>query len=98
MVEADGALERLYPSLRLPIQELTALALVLLALLFYLFPDGRFVPRWTRFPAVVLTVVALVDPILPIRGQVIPSGQFSELVLLMLLGSLAVGFFAQVYR
>lgn len=33
--------------------------------LFYLFPDGRFVPRWTRWPAVVVAIWVSAWPFLP---------------------------------
>ncbi len=37
-------------------------------LLFYLFPDGRFVPRWTRWAAVVLVLeLVLAEHFLPLR-------------------------------
>ena len=33
--------------------------------LFYIFPGGRFFPRWTRWPAVVVTIWVLAWPFLP---------------------------------
>ena len=46
-----------YPSLYLPGQLVDAL--IFCGLLFgYLFPDGRFVPRWTRWPALLIVPLA----------------------------------------
>src|SRR5438552_10995659 len=41
------------------------LSLILLALVFYLFPNGRFVPRWTRWVLIVLIAVSLFFLIFP---------------------------------
>ena len=98
MVEADSALGRLHPGLVLPLELLTAVAAVLFAILFYIFPDGRFVPTWTRVAAAILAGAALIDPFLPARSQMVPSGQVSILVLLVFLVCLSVGVVAQIYR
>ncbi len=42
-----------YPVLRLPGQLVALLAFASVILFLYLFPDGRFVPRWTIVPALV---------------------------------------------
>ncbi|HEX6709028.1 MAG TPA: hypothetical protein VF068_01740 [Rubrobacter sp.] len=42
-------LKPLYPSLRLTCDLLTSLMFSCLFILLYIFPDGRFVPRWTRW-------------------------------------------------
>ena len=34
-------------------------------LLLYLFPDGRFVPRWTRWGALTLILLVLIDLLWP---------------------------------
>jgi hypothetical protein len=47
-----------------------ALSVVLLVLIFYLFPNGRFTPRWTIAPAIascLYTVVVYILPNTPIR-------------------------------
>jgi hypothetical protein len=41
-----------YPNVWLPVQSLGFIGSASLVLLFFLFPDGRFVPRWTRWMAV----------------------------------------------
>jgi hypothetical protein len=50
----DGptALVEQYSAVWLPIHLLALLGTVSLNMFFYLFPDGRFVPRWTRWAAV----------------------------------------------
>ncbi len=64
-------------------------------LFLYLFPDGRFVPRWTRLLAVVLLVAGV--------GRFFFSDTpfyhwFSPFGFALFVLSLAVGVFAQVYR
>jgi hypothetical protein len=57
---------------------------------FFVFPDGRFVPRWTRYAAAAWVVVSV------IRGVVL-EGRSSPLAMLMLvMMALIVG--AQIYR
>lgn len=63
----------------------------------FLFPDGRFIPRWTRFPAAVLGiwyVASILFPTAPFNPEQIP--QPVTLLLLLTCGGAAV--FAQVYR
>ena len=62
---------------------------------FYIFPDGRFVPRWTRVVAVVIIVVGLCRFFFtntPFYQWFSPYG-FALFIL-----SLAIGVFAQIYR
>ncbi|HEU5098830.1 MAG TPA: GAF domain-containing sensor histidine kinase [Roseiflexaceae bacterium] len=76
---------------------LADLGWVALSAFFYLFPDGRFVPRWTWMPLVVV-IVAQIPESLP------PSSPFAwdNLPPLLTVPSLVVVFgiavFAQVYR
>lgn len=58
------ALLKTYPQLSLPISLLDAFALTLFVLLVYLFPDGSFVPRWTRLVAAVFLGALLIELIL----------------------------------
>jgi hypothetical protein len=98
MVEADSALMKLYPAFQPGLNLLNALSGVPFVLLFYLFPDGRFVPRWAYWPAAALTITALADPLLQKTGSRITSGIFSSVLLAVFLVCLLVGVFAQVYR
>jgi signal transduction histidine kinase len=89
------ALYRSQPSWQMPFDAVFALALGCLLVFFLLFPDGRFVPGWTRAvaPAAALWMVAgpLYPPLYPWRMSPWPG-------LLVMLGCLATGVAAQVYR
>ncbi len=69
------------------------LSLLSLALVFFLFPDGRFVPRWTRWVVFLLIGVSLLQIMFPSS----PVWLFAVLVVAYfgLLGSVMI---AQIYR
>jgi len=68
-----------------------------LFLFFFLFPDGRFVPRWTRYVAAVLIVVTVPSVLFP--DSVFGSDNWSGLFyLLNLSGWIFVGAVAQIHR
>ncbi|MFQ5859864.1 MAG: hypothetical protein ACE5LU_30075, partial [Anaerolineae bacterium] len=92
------ALLEVYPDLRLPFNLLLSLAAVSFALLFYLFPDGRFVPSWTRFLAAIWAAYLLIGSFL--SGGVLFStpGLWSDMAYTLFLSSVVAGLFAQVYR
>jgi hypothetical protein len=93
---STSALVSPYPSLLWPLLLMDGLASILFVLLFYLFPDGRFVPRWTRVMAIALFGGAALDLLFFSRGQLVPSyGVLSETLWLV---SLLVGALAQIYR
>jgi hypothetical protein len=97
MVEADKSLVSAYPQFIDAFDALTSLAAVPFVLLLYLFPDGRFVPSWTRWAWIGLAIAAFLDPLL--RAILpIPSGQFSQVLLAAYLLALAIGIYAQIYR
>ena len=50
---------------QLPSALLNDLAFVVISLVFFLFPDGRFVPRWTRWIVVLLVIVGGLDVLFP---------------------------------
>lgn len=84
-----------YPVLRLPGQLLGLLAFATVILFLYLFPDGRFVPRWTIVPALVWIAndaVSILFPHLQELRWVAPVGFLAFFVP----GVCAVG--AQIYR
>jgi len=80
---------------RLPVDLLSAVGWGSGLLLFYLFPDGRFVPRWTRWLAVVITAWVLTWPFLP---AINPNQWGFPLPFLTNLSWYGTGIFAQVYR
>jgi hypothetical protein len=76
---------------------LESLSFAFLFLFFYLFPDGRFVPRWTRWLAGVLIAVTVLTALFPASPLNIERGSTLTYVL-VLLGWLLAGVCAQVYR
>jgi hypothetical protein len=66
-------------------------------LFFFLFPDGRFVPRWTRYAAAVLVALTIPPALFP--NSSFGSDNWSLLFyVLYLSGWFLVGVLAQVYR
>jgi hypothetical protein len=86
-----------YPSLEVTNTVLTFLNTACLILVFYLFPDGRFVPRWSRWFA--LALIALTVPNFFFPGSFLNWGKWPGSmgfpVFVTVLGS---GVLAQVYR
>jgi hypothetical protein len=74
---------------QLPSTLLNDLAFVVVSLVFFLFPDGRFVPRWTRWIVVLLVIVGGLDVLFP------DVGVFYSL---LTLGSIVCLVVAQLYR
>ncbi|RPJ26880.1 MAG: GAF domain-containing protein [Chloroflexi bacterium] len=77
------------PLWRWPIILLRAIALTSTVGLFYLFPDGRFVPRWTRWLAI--SLLALI-------GALVAAGAPFKTGLPVFIIALATGAGFQVYR
>lgn len=89
----------LYPNLRLLLAISDTIFSVLLVLLFYTFPDGRFVPRWTRTTIIIVAGAALFYNFLPSLGSFGSPVTLGEgAVIILFFGGLIVGVFAQVYR
>ena len=86
-----------YPSLQFLTSFLDGLGWVSFLLFLYLFPDGRFVPRWTT----VLIFVMLVGPVLSALFpnlyfnliKVLPGLDFAPIVC-----GIGIGIFSQIYR
>jgi hypothetical protein len=90
------ALARQYPDLAWPLFFLDFLASMIMVLLFYVFPDGRFMPRWTWLLVLGLVGVFFVDLLFPADGSFSPS--YSPLAEALWLVMLLVGVLAQIYR
>ena len=73
---------------------LVSLNLASLFLFFYVFPNGRFVPRWTRWLAILLVVWAVFASVFPES----PFGLENWLYAPTMLAWLLTGVFAQIYR
>ena len=85
-----------YPALWWPFTLVTFMGNIFPVLFFYLFPDGRFVPRWTGVVAILLVVVGVCFHFFPdsslSRWLASPPG------LVLSVGFVATGVFAQLYR
>jgi hypothetical protein len=58
------ASELAYPGLSWLIDRLSSLGHIAMLVLFYIFPDGRFVPGWLRWVALLLAATLVIDPLL----------------------------------
>ena len=92
---ATNALVMLQSAWRLPIDFLRAISWAASLLFFFLFPNGQFVPRWTRAPALVWAAWALTWPFLPALNPL----QWPLLLSSLALGGwVGIGLLAQTYR
>ena len=98
IVETDAAFVRLHPLLGQPFRFVEALAVVPFILLFFIFPDGRFVPRWTWLVAALMLLLAFADPLLISVGWALPSAQLSIPFALAFMTVFVVGIAAQIFR
>jgi hypothetical protein len=89
------ALATAYPAMQTPAAILDGLALSALAVFFYVFPSGRFVPGWTRIAAVTAVAFFAIVFLYPhglLQPMNNPPSLLGEVILLL------VGVAAQVYR
>ncbi len=89
------ALATVHHLMQTPVALLDALALGALVVFLYVFPNGRFVPGWTRYLAVVAVVFFALAFLYP-RGQLQPMNNPVSLLVEVVL--LLAGVAAQVYR
>ena len=76
---------------------LNALSLAFIILFFFLFPNGRFVPRWTRW--LVILIIACTAPSALFPASPLTPENWPDLPYTVFLASwLLVGVFAQVHR
>jgi len=80
------------------ILEVLSALFVVMGLLFYLFPNGRFIPGWTRYAA--LLVLLLAPAFIRVLSVAWPSTMtpFAWLIFSVYSVLLAVGIYAQIYR
>jgi hypothetical protein len=91
------ALAPVYPALDLPAQILSYLGFTSFFMLFYLFPDGRFVPGWTRWFCVLWIVVGFPTSFFP--QSFLDMNTWSPLLVIPLTLSFFGSFMvAQMYR
>ena len=89
--ETPQALAAAHPALWFPVRLLDYLGQVSFCILFYVFPNGRFVPRWTRWLAIAVALLWVPDIFFPGSSLDLLGGR----LFIGLLISLVV---AQVYR
>ena len=80
-----------YPALWLPIHLLEYAGQVVYTVFFYVFPDGRFVPRWTRWLVLVWAVLLVPDVFFPRSPWNLLDGP-------LFFGLIGMAVLAQVYR
>lgn len=98
MSELDGAFVLDNPDL-VQIQNLvSSITIIPFTVLLFVFPDGRFVPRWTSIFAIIISIIAVFDTVFSNLGFVITSGQFSLILVLIFLLIFLLGIAAQIYR
>jgi hypothetical protein len=99
LVSFMDALVQARPEWRLAVATLQAYGLWFAVMFLYRFPDGRFVPRWTRFVTTLAALCALAPFVLPSLRAIWTPRSPGERLLLILMMSLAVGgLAAQIYR
>ncbi len=100
MVTYAGSLDQLaagHSAWWLPVQFISFIGSVSILIFFYLFPNGQFVPRWTRWLAILWIVEEA-------PRYFFPDSPFSRatwpllLAGLVFMGFVGTGLFAQVYR
>ncbi|MEZ4766881.1 MAG: hypothetical protein R2844_00435 [Caldilineales bacterium] len=94
--EEMRSLMRNVAALRGPVETLTNLSVILVLLLIFLFPDGRFAPRWSLYPALATVLVIVVDLFLPATLRQAQSA--SVLVLATFIMGATAAVVAQVQR
>jgi hypothetical protein len=103
-VRTEWALERAVPWLELPVRCVWLLVIFLWLVLSFVFPDGRFVPRWTRLlaAAAIPAAALLVDlPKLFLELPDVSQGVFKPglgLAALVFAVFLGPGLYAQAHR
>ena len=86
-----------YPAWQLPIRSLQGVSIGCFPIFTYLFPDGRFVPRWTRALAIAWAVWIMIGPLTPfaVADFTGPSALWFGVLIPL---SMGIGLLAQVYR
>ena len=83
------------PAWRLPADIVVVFGQVSVVVFFFLFPDGRFIPRWTRWLALIWAGWMLIAIFLPLGDPMTWPSPVIFLVLLVAYGSASL---AQLYR
>jgi len=88
---------RAYPMWQLPVRFLQGVTLGSLPIMTYVFPDGRFVPRWTRALTLAWIVWIVISPFTPfaVADFAGPSALWFGV---LIPGGMIIGILTQVYR
>jgi hypothetical protein len=88
---------RAYPMWHLPVRFLQGATMGSLPIMTYVFPDGRFVPRWTRALTIAWIAWIVISPFTPfvIADFAGPSALWFGV---LIPGGMIIGILAQVYR
>lgn len=89
------ALKELHPALTFPVEFSMFLLTASLLLFLFIFPDGRFVPRWTSV-LVIVSIVGILFALLRTSGSLAESPPY--VIALILLSGAVTGVIAQIYR
>ena len=95
-MQSMEALAEMHPAWTLPILLSIYFASACFVLFLFLFPDGRFVPRWARIPALVWSIGLL--SMLILLEFYPDAGALSEWAGLTFVGGTVAGAVAQIYR
>jgi hypothetical protein len=88
-----------HPMWQLPVIFLQGAGLGCFPILTYVFPDGRFVPRWTRALTLVWIVWIVISPFTPFGVDDSSPSEASPLWFVVLIpGGMIIGILAQIYR
>jgi hypothetical protein len=94
---SPGDVGTAYPSLHILTSFLDNLGWISFLLFLYLFPDGRFLPRWTSVFIFVLLVGPVLSALFPNSffnlAKVLPALDFAPIVF-----GIGIGIFSQIYR
>jgi hypothetical protein len=88
---------RTHPAWQLPVRFLQGATLGCLPILTYVFPDGRFVPRWTRALTIAWVAWIVIAPFTPFVVADF-AGASALWFGVLIPGGMAIGILAQVYR
>src|SRR5215212_6291431 len=89
--DVPRAVAAAHPTLRFPVHLFEYLGQVAFGVFFYVFPNGRFVPRWTRWLAIAVALLYVPNIFFPDSSVDLLSGP----LFIGFIGSLVI---AQVYR
>ena len=98
LTRSDAAVRFAQPMLHLPIILVFMSGTILIATFLFVFPNGRFVPGWTRWLAIVWTIFVLAWYLAPITLALTVPWPPVTISYPLVIGVLVLGLFAQIHR